>query len=493
MPKRTEASWIASRKQWSKRYRHPTGKSDVLQVSTKQLARGWAKNWHGLELSLEPQEISSHTKDGSTAAANRWAEYVQAAIDGEAGKGKSQVDRLRERIAELEREVEVMGDPETADQNRAEIADANYEIRMRQYADQQGQDFDQIRDKRLEAAKVLAGNIGEDLTIQRRLLLQDIDREPEPEEKLLTRWRDQWLALKRADKRISIGRLDNILRDVNAFCDHMGSAATVDQITEATWERWYLRVMEGGSTYTQRDRLSTTRSFLQYLYEQRQIDLPRNIRSLKATVHTGKIEHYTQEELQDILHNAPGILQCFTYLMANCGFYQSDIATLTPEMLREGYITRQRSKKAKGKRIPTVSWKLWDKTAQLVEQYRTDENGLVFTREDGKPWKLEHQRPDGKISKHDAIRDLWTPFAKERKVRLQMKHIRKTSANLLMADNGDRSNQISLQIKFLGQTPSGTAAKHYIDPPQEELDKALQRLGSLLHDTESPKGRHETK
>lgn len=489
MPYATKASHLKKREGWSKRFTLPDGRSKVLQVYTSQLARGWKREWEGMTFNLEPQPISSHTKAGSTQASNRWVEYVEAVITGASGKAVSVVDELQNRIAELEREIEVLSDPIITEQNQAEISDTQAEIKMRRYAEQQGIDFDTTHRSRLEALELLGGNIGESFAAQRGLLLADLDREPQPENKLLSYWRDQFLQLKRAEietgKR-TIGRYDNLQREVNKFVNFIGETATVEAITEATWQAWYLHVIAKNAASTQKGYISSPKSFVEHLYEQRQIELPRNLNSLSVTEDDNVIEHYTLDELKTILHDAPGILKCFLMLMANCGFYQNDIATLTPEMLtvKPGYIKRQRSKRVKGKKIPMVEWVLWDTTKELIEQYRTDQDGLVFTQPNGKPWKVEKLKPDGKLSKNDAIATLWKPYKKTNNIRLDMEAIRKTAANLLQSSNGDKSNQLSMQTKFLCQVPDkSTATKWYVEPPQDELDAAVMRLRSLLIDS----------
>jgi len=490
MPRKTEASYVRRQQGvWSKRFKLPDGRSEVLQVSIRNLARGWKREWQGMTFNLEPQEISSHTKEGSTEAANRWVEYVEAVITGKSGRAISKIDELQNRIAELEREIEAMGDPIITEQNQAEISDTQNEIRMRQYADQQGIDFDATHRSRMEALELLGGNIGESFDAQRGLLLADLDHSPQPENKLLKFWRDQFLALKRAEiatgKR-SIGRYDNLQREVKRFVSFVGENATVEAITEATWQAWYLHVIANNAASTQRDYISSSKGFVTHLYEQRQIELPRNLGSLGVTDDDNVIEHYTVDELKAILSDAPGILNCFIHLMANCGFTQVDIASLTPKMLTEkpGYIKRQRSKKVKGKKIPMVEWVLWDTTKELIEQYRTDRHGLVFTQPDGKPWKVEKLKEDGRVSKNDAIATLWKPYKKNNNIRLDMEAIRKTSANLLTSADGDISNRLSIQTKFLGQVPDkGTASKWYVEPPQAELDAAVMRLRSLLIDS----------
>lgn len=489
MPRRHDASYLKKRKVWSKRFRLPDGRSEVLQVSIRHLDKGWHREWQGIAFDLEPQPVSSQTEKGSLSAANRWVEYVEAVINGRSCKATSVVDQLSERIAELEREIEAMDDPTITEQNQAEISDTQDEIRMRQYAEQQGVDFDKTHRSRMEALKLLGDNIGESFAAQRGLLLADLDREPQPENKLLSYWRNQFLQLKRAEietgKR-TIGRYDNLQREVNKFVSFIGETATVEAITEATWQAWYLHVIAKNAASTQKGYISSAKSFVEHLYEQRQIELPRNLNSLSVTEDDNVIEHYTLHELKTILRDAPGILKCFLMLMANCGFYQNDIATLTPEMLtvKPGYIRRQRSKRVKGKKIPMVEWVLWDTTKELIEQFRTDQDGLVFTQPNGKPWKIEKLKPDGKLSKNDAIATLWKPYKNTNNIRLDMEAIRKTAANLLQSSNGDKSNQLSMQTKFLCQVPDkSTATKWYVEPPQDELDAAVMRLRSLLIDS----------
>ena len=71
--------------------------------------------------------------------------------------------------------------------------------------------------------------------------------------------------------------------------------------------------------------------------------------------------------------------------MANTGMNQIDIANLKPSEYKDGRITRSRSKtKKQGTRV--VSWKLWDTTRHLLDQYGETSGDRLFLTETKRAW-----------------------------------------------------------------------------------------------------------
>ena len=73
-------------------------------------------------------------------------------------------------------------------------------------------------------------------------------------------------------------------------------------------------------------------------------------------------------------------------LMLNCGYRASDIATIRVGEIREGRIIRKRHKTKKEKDTPTVNYKLWKETKELLEKWavgKEDSDIALRTRSGG--------------------------------------------------------------------------------------------------------------
>lgn len=389
------------------------------------------------------------------------------------------ISELEIEKAELERQL-VGSRPEHADfveQTQSEIADLRAEINIQRVAKQRGINLDQDRKTKADIERMIPPDIRPQ-EVSDYLQHEHLRGEPTPDERLVDFWAKRFLDITKAEKDRSPGGWSNVVRNFGAFTKFVGDQTDVETIEETKWESFFIHCRDNFGDAKTKDCLAIARKFIKYLYQQRQIELPRNIDNYSVTIEEKAIQHFTLEELQSLLANTEGFLKCCVCLMANCGFTQIDIATLTPSMLQDGYIIRQRHKKKKGENLPTVKWKLWQSTKDLIEQHRTDTNGLLFTRPDGLTWYVNEERKDnnGKTvqSKDDRISELFKEWRKEHPQRLTMKYIRKTSANLL-------SGNLSLQTKFLAHKPKGTAALHYVEPSQPKFDRAVMELEKKLN------------
>ncbi len=293
-------------------------------------------------------------------------------------------------------------------------------------------------------------------------------------------WSQQYFTYKLAQNR-SPGRFDNLKRSIERFVKSIGASQPVKAINWNTWDTFEVEVRNSGlGETTQRDVISDVRQFVRWL-ERRDIVPPvKNLSETHIKISAKAIEHFSRNELRELLSKSNGILRCFLLLFCNCGFRQSDVATLTPAMLKGGYITRQRAK-TKGTNAPTVSWKLWSETLDAISHHKSTGH-LLFTRDGGQPWVVEKLNEKQKRGRDDAFRrELWTPFAKDHSIRLSSDKIRASCANLLKTSS-EHTNSLSVQIKYLGQSPSGVALRHYIDPSQSDLDDAVMSIRALLLD-----------
>lgn len=318
-----------------------------------------------------------------------------------------------------------------------------------------------------------------------RSIFENLDaiQEPIPQGKSLQYWIEQYLLLKLSEKP-SAGRYDNLKRSLRKFAEVVGENAPVTAIDWQIWDKYSINIKSSGfASSTARDYISDARVFIRWLQRRSLIEEVKNISETRTKVLTDKIDHFSTDELRKILKKSTGMLRCFLLLFCNCGFRQSDVSTLTPEMFDGKYITRKR-KKTEKTNAPEVSWILWPETIQAIEEFKNESGELLFTRPDGKPWVIEELNSKNTRGRDDAFRRmLWKAFAKSHKMRLSCDKIRGSCANLLKVepDGKKKTNTISVQVKYLAHSPSGMTLKHYVDPPQNEFDTAILWLrGTLL-------------
>lgn len=84
-----------------------------------------------------------------------------------------------------------------------------------------------------------------------------------------------------------------------------------------------------------------------------------------------------------------------------------------------------------------------------------------------------------KMRRYDVIQSAWSRLAakmKVQKIRLGMKHLRKTSASLL----GQHAHYKFYANHFLADSPRTVADRHYVVPSDEEFFAALDWLRSQV-------------
>src|SRR5205085_12106483 len=114
-----------------------------------------------------------------------------------------------------------------------------------------------------------------------------------------------------------------------------------------------------------------------------------------------------------------------------------------------------------------------------LKKHRAKDGDLALTTDEGKPlvrlW-LEGE----KMRRYDVIQSAWSRLAEkigQRKIRLGMKHLRKTSATLL----GQDKHYKFYANHFLADSPRTVADRHYVVPSEEEFFTALDWLrGQVL-------------
>lgn len=425
MPNRYHMSWVASTRRWKKMHR---GKMYV--VSCRQL------------------DVPEN-KEASWRAANEW----------------------------WERQLE-----------QAAPAEDDRVARARQVS-QLVQDFGKLDDDaRRQAIDALLGTGSYDgLKSKAETMLAGM--EATHPERTIAAQVDGWKNLLRAacqSKQLSEGRYDAYCRNIDTFVRWIGPGVAIDAIDEAKLEAYYghLSAKVGEGDYSPQyahTLLMTAKQFIKRLASLRLIPLPCNIADRRFRFNhsvASKIETFSPEEVRALLAAANERIRLYVLLMIQCGMYQNDVAELRHDEVdwKHGTIKRARSK-TRERKGPVTTYKLWPETFALLKKYRA-EGELVLVTEKGKPL-VSYALKDGKFTRYDAIQSAWNRLGEKMggKIRLSMKHLRKTAATLL----GQHPQYKYYDTYFLADSPKGMASRHYVRPSDAEFFEALDWLrGQIL-------------
>jgi integrase len=285
---------------------------------------------------------------------------------------------------------------------------------------------------------------------------------------------------------MSEGRYDAYCRNIGNFAEWVGPGTAIDAIDEAKLEGFFnhLTLQVGAGKYSPNyahTLMMTAKQFISRLAELRLIPLPGNIRSHRFRFNhsaPAKIETFTVEEVRQMLAACHGFserTQLYLLLMLNCGMYQNDIAELLKEEVNwvKGTLTRARSK-TRERQGPVITYRLWPETFSLLKKHRNEGGELALATDEGNPL-VRYWVEEGKMRRYDCVHSAWTRLAEKmglRKMRLGLKHLRKTGASLL----AQHPQYKFYVIHYLADSPKNIADKHYVTPNDEEFFEALKWL-----------------
>ncbi|MEI7924458.1 MAG: hypothetical protein WCJ40_21330 [Planctomycetota bacterium] len=289
---------------------------------------------------------------------------------------------------------------------------------------------------------------------------------------------------------MSEGRFDAYCRNIRPFADWIGQQSAIDIINESKLEGFFNFLSQkvlakAYSPAYAHTMMMTTKQFVSRMAEMKLIPLPGNIRSRRFRFNHSaptKIEIFSVEEVRNLLLTAGESLErtkLYLLLMLNCGMYQNDIAELKAEEVnwKQGTLTRARSK-TRERNGPVVTYKLWPETLNLLNRHKVT-GDLVLQTDEGNPL-VRFWLEEGKMRRYDAIQSAWTRLARKMgllKIRLGMKHLRKTSATML----GQHPQFKFYANHFLADSPKSIADKHYVVASDAEFFQALEWLrGEIL-------------
>lgn len=438
--------------------------------------RGWMKEYQGKKYAVSCRQLNvPETKEASYQAANDWWRKKRAEIDGPATQA-----RPDPRVQVLE---EIVGRPITDQEDLTNTLYAVIAAGLESH--EKGEPFF-TRDQQ---AKILgeARLKGLEDSVQAfRNPQQAVDGSIGAHAKL---WHDHQQAQVHAGQ-LTPDRCSNNQTCLAHFLTYASASAPVESIDASRLQGFYSwclgklsarrsNIRHGWSVAYARDVFSVTKSFLRWLWEQGAIDLPKNIgsKSFKFGHGVKAIKTWTVEEFKLAVTEAPGKLKLGILLMANCGMTQEDVSDLLDSEVdwTEGYITRKRSKTAAHESVPTVCYKLWPLTFNLLKRYRSGSERVLLT-ESGLPYVRKELKSNGKVSKADGFASNWVHVKKRLKLNRPLKQLRKLGATILEG----HENYGRFKVLFLGHSPKSVADKHYAAPSQELFDRAVIWVGQQL-------------
>jgi integrase len=447
MPFKEEMNWDASKRRW-----HRMHKGEMYRISPKQLdADKTLKNL-----------IHAYTRDGSRAAANEWWQRKQAELDGL--RAEPVLGRLQTiPLDELQR----LADPMTT--GRQEIA-ARILASLGQ--DTAGAIATIIGERLAGKDEETKASALEDLGI-----ILDSGREEVPLERTIKACAGRWLAVIRGEVAPSS------YRELAEFANWLMAqtitpgGADVALIDGGLVESMYLCMKGQWSDSRRVKRWGFFCRFVRYLWGKGLIPLPTNLDQFTFRQAAKAVRRYPLGTVRGVLAKLSDRLKCYAFLALNTGMTNVDVGKLRHDMvdLGAGTLTRCRVK-TEGRGSPTVTYRLWPETRELLRQFRSSHPVYFLTSKAGTP--LYESRQVGEDVRHkDLVSKHWRGKDGRAKRGLDFKAFRSIGATELEShrDYG------RCAVLYLAHSPKSIKDRHYAAPAQELFDEALTWLrGQIL-------------
>jgi integrase len=424
-------------------------------------ANGWYKMIDGKRYRIHcgdlglPEEQWTEVASYKAAIAH-WEKLV--------GEQPAKVERIAEQIANIEVKIAEQEFSRLADQARAKAVD-----RLDAESPEAMADYSHLIEEKLrERFDGLKGRLDQGTVTLTELTIG----------KQFQGWKALQLAANKSPARKKMN-----IHMCQFFIDFIGSASPLDMITEKRWEDYFLWLAKKEYDDGYKGRiLAVAKNYLRWLSGKRLIILPANLNDglLVFEDHAKEITVIELADLRAFYFDATGQTRLHILLMLNCGFQGRDIAELKQSEIdwKKGMIKRKRSKtrklpKHKADKVPVVTYKLWDRTFQLLREYNSKTDPVLLTVR-GRPWiQAEMDAEHYKNSNSIASNFKW--LVKKSGVKISTKQLRTVASTML----GQGPFKYYTEY-FLGEVPDGTANKHYIRPSDEEFFKALKWLEKQL-------------
>jgi hypothetical protein len=216
------------------------------------------------------------------------------------------------------------------------------------------------------------------------------------------------------------------------------------------------------------------RRFVRYLWEHEGITLPKNLDSelFKVKVTTKAVKTWPLATVRKVLGKLRPNLKLYALLGLNCAFTNMDIANISKKAvdLRKGRLVHKRIKTQEQSNVPTVEYKLWPETLDLLGKFQSNHPDLFLVSKTGTPLVSTVYDPEGEAHLKDMVVQQWRRYATGLPIKL--KNFRSIGATLLE----EHAVYGRYASHFLGHSPKTIAGKHYVAPSQKNFDEALDWL-----------------
>lgn len=183
-------------------------------------------------------------------------------------------------------------------------------------------------------------------------------------------------------------------------------AASLNEKTVSSHFDWLIK--KGYQYQTHNKYLGFFRSFIKWIYTENILEtLPRNLnerKHRKKRIHK-EIKRYSN--LIDVIRSLPDQQKLWALLALNCGMTAADIGQTSWEQIDQDHwvLTRRRVKTGDNESTPTVRYRLWRETIQLLKKVGS-RKGLIFQTNNGKPMYCCWYE-NGKMKKKDLLSSYW--------------------------------------------------------------------------------------
>lgn len=277
---------------------------------------------------------------------------------------------------------------------------------------------------------------------------------------------------------LSMHEYDLVRRCLLYFQDWLKPTTSVKSIDPDVWENYWTHLMGlDCSVEYRKKKFRYAKGFVTWLASKAVIAMPANLisRKYKFGSTVKKVSTFTVDEVRNLVEASTGQLTLHLLLMLNCGFTQGDVADLVQEEIdwKLGTITRKRSKTRRHEDVPTVTYRLWKRTFDLLTQHRQREGALVLRTKSGQPW-MSKRVVNGVFNRTDSTKSVYRHLIKRTGLDKPIKGLRKTSSSLL--DTHPTYGRYAGY--FLAHSPSTVRDKSYVKPSQDQFDAAVAWLGT---------------
>lgn len=261
--------------------------------------------------------------------------------------------------------------------------------------------------------------------------------------------------------------------DIPPLLKHLDPEMPLSRLTRADLEKfvnYWMSLPNGISVRTAANYCKRLKQILDWLADEEAVDFvkPRGTDRLFRfrdfnPIH---IEPYTHDELKALFKAVPRRIGMYLQLALNCGYYQSDLATLRWEHLvtivdgqekpvrdlknfsGDLYIKRRRQKTLHQSSLITLCY-VWPENVELMRQFAApsdNPHGLVFLNDVGKPLM------DG--AKTNNITERWNKYkhrAKLTRQKVEFKQFRKTGATWMENHCAERVARMFMAHNLRGE------------------------------------------